>query len=67
MSTDVTLTIQDGKLTWIEQKGDELPVELWNNLNVAIANVFNKYSLGYAGYAGLTNNPDCPCKKGGEE
>jgi hypothetical protein len=24
MSTDVTLTIQDGKLTWIEQKGDEL-------------------------------------------
>jgi len=40
MSTDVTLTIQDGKLTWIEQKGDELPIELWNEINVAIASVF---------------------------
>ncbi len=42
MSTDITLTIQDGKLTWIEQKCDELPVELWNEINVAIATVFNK-------------------------
>jgi len=24
------------------------------------------YSVGYVGYAGLTHNPDCPCKKGGD-
>ena len=26
-----------------------------------------KYCTGYQGYAGLTHNPDCPCKKGGEQ
>lgn len=25
-----------------------------------------KYTFGDHGYAGLTHNPDCPCKKGGE-
>ena len=24
------------------------------------------YSVGYVGYAGLTHNPDCQCKKGSE-
>lgn len=23
-----------------------------------------RYCVGYQGYAGLTHNPDCPCKKG---
>lgn len=26
-----------------------------------------KYAVGNAGYAGLTHNPDCPCKKGGND
>lgn len=24
------------------------------------------YDFGHQGYAGLTHNPDCPCKKGGD-
>ena len=24
------------------------------------------YSFGHQGYAGITHNPDCPCKKGGD-
>lgn len=25
------------------------------------------HDFGHQGFAGLTHNPDCPCKKGGEE
>lgn len=44
--TKVILTIQDreGKptLTWLEQQGDQLPEELWTEVNLAIARVFDK-------------------------
>lgn len=39
--TKVEITIQNGKVTWVEQSGDELPNERWEELNVAVANVFN--------------------------
>ena len=39
--TKVTITIQNGKVTWVEQSGDALLNEQWESLNVAIANVFN--------------------------
>ncbi len=39
--TKVEITIQNGKVTWLEQSGEPLPREQWENLNVAIANVFN--------------------------
>ena len=41
--TKIEITIQDGKVTWVDQKGDELPYELSESLMVAIANVFNAY------------------------
>lgn len=40
--TKVTITIQNGKVTWVDQRGDALPNDQWEDLNVAIANVFNK-------------------------
>lgn len=40
--TKVEITIQNGMVTWIDEKGDALPQELRDKLNVAIANVFNK-------------------------
>ena len=40
--TKVEITIQNGKVTWVDQSGDALPYEQWESLNMAIANVFNK-------------------------
>ena len=39
--TKVEITIQNGRITWVEQSGDELPNDKWENLNMAVANVFN--------------------------
>ena len=39
--TKVEITIQNGQITWLEQSGDPLPNEKWEDLNVAVANVFN--------------------------
>jgi len=40
--TKVEITINDGKVTWVDQRGDALPNEQWEAINIAIANVFNK-------------------------
>lgn len=44
--TKIEITIQERKgkptVTWIEQSGDELPQELLDNINVAIANAMDK-------------------------
>lgn len=39
--TKVTITIQNGNVTWLEQSGEPLPNDQWEDLNLAIANVFN--------------------------
>jgi hypothetical protein len=39
--TKVEITIQNSKVTWIEQSGEPLSNEKWEDLNVAVANVFN--------------------------
>lgn len=36
--TKVEITIQNGKVTWIEQNGERLPNKVWESINVAIAN-----------------------------
>ena len=41
--TKVEITIQDGKVTWVEQTGDQLPQELWNDFNVAIRSAVERY------------------------
>ena len=41
--TKVEITIQNGKVTWIEQSGEELPQELWNDFNVAIRSAVERY------------------------
>jgi hypothetical protein len=40
--TKVEITIQNGMVTWVEQSGDKLPQELWENINIAIANAVGK-------------------------
>jgi len=35
--TKINITIQDGKITWIEQMGDELP--MWDELVASITNL----------------------------
>ena len=39
--TKVEITIQNGRVTWLDQSGEPLPQDQWENLNVAVANVFN--------------------------
>jgi hypothetical protein len=39
--TKVEITIQNGKVTWLEQSGEPLPNGKWEDLNVAVAKVFN--------------------------
>ena len=29
--TTISITIQDGKITWIEQRGEEIPNPKWDN------------------------------------
>lgn len=41
--TKVEITIQNGRVTWVEQSGDELPQELWNDFNVAIRSAVERY------------------------
>ena len=41
--TKIEITIQNGKVTWVEQRGDQLPQELWNDLNVAIRSAVERY------------------------
>jgi hypothetical protein len=40
--TKVNITIQDGRVTWIEQKGEELPNPMWDELVAAVANVVER-------------------------
>lgn len=40
--TRVEITIQNGKVTCIEQKGDELPNPTWDELVVAVTNMIEK-------------------------
>ena len=41
--TKVEITIKDGKVTWVDQRGDQLPQELWNDFNVAIRSAVERY------------------------
>lgn len=41
--TKVEITIQNGKVTWVEKSGDEIPQELWNDFNVAIRSAVERY------------------------
>ena len=34
--TRIEITIQNGRVTWLEQKGEPLPDDVWGELNVAI-------------------------------
>lgn len=47
--TRINITIQErnGKLTItnLSQDGDELPSEMWNDINVSVANAVEKCSL----------------------
>lgn len=38
--TKVEITIQNGRVTWLEQKGEPLPDDVWGELNVAIKRAF---------------------------
>lgn len=38
--TKVNITIQDGKITWIEQQGEELPN--WDELVCAVTNIIER-------------------------
>jgi len=40
MATRVSITIQDGKITWIEQQGDQLPN--WDELVASVTNVVER-------------------------
>ena len=40
--TKVEITIQNGRVTWVDQSGDELPNEKWTELNLALARIFDK-------------------------
>lgn len=46
--TKVEITIQerDGQpvVTWVEQKGDKLPENVWSDLNVALRSAVERYS-----------------------
>ena len=37
--TKIEITINNGKVTWIEQSGDQLPEELWEKLNIKIKEI----------------------------
>lgn len=39
--TKVVITIRDGKITWIDQRGDSLPKEQWEKLLIGINNAFD--------------------------
>jgi hypothetical protein len=45
--TKIEITIQEKNgqptVTWMEQKGDVLPQELWDNFNIAIASAVERY------------------------
>lgn len=41
--TKIEITIQDNKVTWIEQSGDELRQELWDDFIVAIRSAVERY------------------------
>ena len=40
--TKIEITIQNGKITFIEQKGDELPNPVWDELVASITNVVER-------------------------
>ena len=40
--TKVSITIKEGKVTWLSQSGEPLPEEQWVELNLAIARVFDE-------------------------
>lgn len=40
--TRVEITIQNGKVTFIEQKGDELPNPMWDELVASVTNVVER-------------------------
>lgn len=42
--TKIEITIQNGKITFIEQKGDELPNPTWDELVCAVTNVVEERS-----------------------
>ena len=37
--TKIEITINNGKVTWVEQSGDELPQDLWEKLNIKIKEI----------------------------
>jgi hypothetical protein len=37
--TNVEITIKDGKVTWVDQSGDELPNDVWEKLNIKIKEI----------------------------
>lgn len=39
--TRVNITIQNGKVTWLSQSGEELPQDKWEAINIVIANIFD--------------------------
>lgn len=40
--TKVVIMIQHGKVSWMGQAGDPLPEDLWERINIAIANAMEK-------------------------
>ena len=45
--TKIEITIQEkngqSAITWMEQKGDMLPQELWDDFNITIASAVERY------------------------
>jgi len=37
--TKIEITIQNGKVTWVEQTGDQLPNDVWEKLNIKIKEI----------------------------
>jgi hypothetical protein len=40
--TKVNITIQDGKITWIEQVGEEIPNPMWDELVASVTNIVER-------------------------
>lgn len=40
--TKIVIMIKDGKVSWMGQAGDPLPEDLWERINIAIANAMEK-------------------------